>query len=147
MLGTHDLMVHDYGPGRRFASAHVEMAAEVSPMVSHDVIDNIEEAFRVEDNLMIVLHYDPIVTSDSSVSNMRAWLAENVKKVHPELSVHDLRLVPGPTHTNVIFDVLKPYSVSLSDSELKDRISAVVKEHQPDAVCKITVDHSYASTK
>lgn len=147
VLDTHDLIVHDYGPGRRFASAHVEMAAEIDPLKSHDVIDNIEEAFRTEENLLLVLHYDPIVTSDSAVGDLRRWIAENIRRIDARLSIHDLRIVPGPTHTNVIFDVLRPHGLDLSDEELAKRVSEVVKEHRPDAICKITVDDSYASSK
>ena len=145
VLGTHDLMVHDYGPGRRFASAHVEMPAEMDPMESHDIIGNIEEDFRANEGLPLVLHYDPIVTKDSSVGNMRAWLAKNITRVDEGLTVHDLRLVPGPTHTHVIFDVVRPHSCTYDDAELKARIATVVKEYQPDAVCKITIDDSYVS--
>ena len=147
VLDTHDLIVHDYGPGRRFASAHVEMAAEMDPLKSHDVIDNIEEAFRTEENLLLVLHYDPIVTSDSAVGDLRRWIAENIRRIDARLTIHDLRIVPGPTHTNVIFDVLRPADLELSDDELAERVSEIVKDHRPDAVCKITVDDSYASSK
>lgn len=147
VLDTHDLIVHDYGPGRRFASAHVEMAAEMDPLESHDVIDNIEEAFRTEDNLLLVLHYDPIVTSDSTVGGLRHWIADNIRRIDARLTIHDLRIVPGPTHTNVIFDVLRPHDLKLSDEELSDRVSEIVKEHRPDAICKITIDDSFASSK
>ncbi len=147
VVGTHDLMVHDYGPGRRFASAHVEMPASIDPMESHDVIDNIEEAFRAEDDLLMVLHYDPIATDDSAVGDMRAWISRNVKRVDERLTIHDLRIVPGPTHTNVIFDVVRPVEFDMADAELKQRVSAVVREHRPDAICKITVDVSYVSAK
>lgn len=147
VLDAHDLIVHDYGPGRRFASAHVEMAAEMDPLESHDVIDNIEEAFRTEDNLLLVLHYDPIVTSDSTVGGLRHWIADNIRRIDARLTIHDLRIVPGPTHTNVIFDVLRPHDLKLSDEELSDRVSEIVKEHRPDAICKITIDDSFASSK
>lgn len=146
VLGTHDLMVHDYGPGRRFASAHVEMAAEADPLESHDVIDNIEEDVREQDNVLLVLHYDPIVTADSAVGDLRSWIAENVRRVDERLTIHDLRIVPGPTHTNVIFDVVRPHGLDMSDAQLKGRVSEIVKEHRPDAICKITVDESYASS-
>lgn len=147
VMDTHDLIVHDYGPGRRFASAHVEMAAEMDPLKSHDVIDNIEEAFRTKDNLLLVLHYDPIVTSDAAVGGLRSWIADNIRRIDARLTIHDLRIVPGPTHTNVIFDVLRPADLPLSDVELERRVADIVKEHRPDAVCKITVDNSYASSK
>lgn len=147
VLGTHDLMVHDYGPGRRFASAHVEMAAETDPLESHDTLDNIEEAFKREDGLLMVLHYDPIVTTDTKTSEMRTWVADQVKTVDPRLTIHDFRTVPGPTHTNVIFDVVRPHDLSLSEDELKDRIAELVCAQYPKAICKITVDSSYVSAQ
>ncbi len=147
VAGTHDLMVHDYGPGRRFASAHVEMPAEMDPMESHDIIDNIEEAFRVEDNLLMVLHYDPIATEDSAVGELRERISQGVRTIDERLTIHDLRLVPGPTHTNVIFDVVRPHGLDMADSELKRRVSDIVLQHRPDAICKITVDDSFVSVR
>ena len=145
VLGTHDLMVHDYGPGRQFASAHVEMAAEADPMESHDLIDNIEQDFKNDEGLIVTLHYDPIVTDDPEVKNLRNQINELVKSIDPQLSIHDLRTVPGPTHANVIFDCVKPADFALSDDELKERISELVVKKHPKAICKITIDQSYIS--
>jgi len=145
VLGTHDLMVHDYGPGRQFASAHVEMAAEADPMESHDLIDNIEQDFKNDEGLIVTLHYDPIVTDDPEVKDLRNQINELVKSINPQLSIHDLRTVPGPTHTNVIFDCVKPADFELDDDELKQRISDLVTEKHPEAICKITIDQSYIS--
>lgn len=145
VLGTHDLMVHDYGPGRQFASAHVEMAAEADPMESHDLIDNIEQDFKNDEGLIVTLHYDPIVTDDPEVKNLRNQINELVKSIDPQLSIHDLRTVPGPTHTNVIFDCVKPADFALSDDELKERISELVVKKHPKTICKITIDQSYIS--
>jgi cation diffusion facilitator family transporter len=145
VLGTHDLMVHDYGPGRLFASAHVEMAAEEEVCKSHDVIDNIERDFLEHEGLHIVLHFDPILTADSKVQDLRAWLSEEVKILDPVLSVHDLRLVTGPTHSNLIFDVAAPHSFPLSDAELRAAIGALVKKSYPTYLCVITVDRNYAA--
>lgn len=147
VLGTHDLMVHDYGPGRQFVSAHVEMAAEADPLESHDLIDNIEQDFKTEYGFIVTLHYDPIVTDDPEVKDLRNQINELVKTIDPALSIHDLRTVPGPTHTNVIFDCVKPADLSLSDEELRARISALVTEKHPQAICKITIDQSYISSK
>lgn len=145
VLGTHDLMVHDYGPGRQFASAHVEMAAEADPMESHDLIDNIEQDFKNDEGLIVTLHYDPIVTDDPEVKDLRNQINELVKSINPQLSIHDLRTVPGPTHTNVIFDCVKPADFELDDDELKQRISNLVTVKHPEAICKITIDQSYIS--
>lgn len=147
VLGTHDLMVHDYGPGRQFASAHVEMAAETDPMESHDTLDNIEQAFKDDDGLIVTLHYDPIVTNDPHVVDMRNKIDAMAKSLDGEASIHDLRCVPGPTHTNVIFDCLHPAECALSPSEFKRKLGDMVVEEYPDAVPKITVDEDYVSAE
>ena len=147
VLGTHDLMVHDYGPGRQFASAHVEMAGEGDPFQQHDLLDNIEQDFKDDEGLVMTLHYDPIVTNDPKVRDMRHWIDLAVKGIDPALSIHDLRCVPGPTHTNVIFDCVRPAGFALSASELRKRISELVRERYPRAICKITIDDSYVSPR
>ena len=146
ILGTHDLMVHDYGPGRQFASAHVEMAAEGNVLESHDLIDNIEQDFKRE-GIIMTLHFDPIVTDDPTVKDLRNFIDSRVKEIDPRLSIHDLRTVPGITHTNVIFDIVRPRLFALHDDELAQRVSQIVAERQPDAICKITIDTSYVSTE
>ena len=147
VLGTHDLMVHDYGPGRQFASAHVEMAAETDPLESHDTLDNIEQAFKDDDGLIVTLHYDPIVTNDPHVVDMRNRIDAMAKSLDREASIHDLRCVPGPTHTNVIFDCLHPAECELSPGEFKAKLGEMVIAQYPDAVPKITVDEDYVSAE
>lgn len=144
VLGTHDLMVHDYGPGRQFASVHVEVAAENDVLESHDMIDNIERRFHEEMDLHLIIHMDPIVTKDEKVLDTRGYLAELVLSIHPDLSVHDLRMVPGNTHTNLIFDCVIPHELDGHEEEVKQRISALVKKDHPDYNCVITVDHSFS---
>lgn len=146
VLGTHDLMVHDYGPGRQFASAHVEMAGEADPFVAHDTLDNIEQDFKRSMGLTMTLHYDPIVTDDPEVRDMRHWVDLHVREIDPRLSIHDLRCVPGPTHTNVIFDCVRPHDLAMTDAELKGRIQATVSERWPKAVCVVNIDSSYVSS-
>lgn len=143
VLGTHDLMVHDYGPGRIFASVHVEMAAERDVLESHDVIDNIERDF-LREGLNLVVHFDPIVTSDSAVGDTRREISAIVEKIDERLTIHDLRMVPGPTHTNVIFDCVVPHKFSMSDEELKAEISRFVRQQHENYFCVITVENSYA---
>lgn len=143
VLGTHDLMIHDYGPGRQFASVHVEMAAENDVTESHDVIDNIERDF-IRDGLNIIVHFDPIITKDDMIHDLRHWLADEVKTIDCRLTVHDLRIVNGPTHTNLIFDCVVPVDFPETDTSLKKRISALVQEKYPTYYCVITLDKSYA---
>ena len=145
VFGTHDLMVHDYGPGRVFASAHVEMPAEASPLATHDLLDNIEQDFLARDGIVMTLHYDPIVTDDPDLTDLRNWVEGRARTLDAGLSVHDVRRVPGPTHTKVIFDVARPAGCPLSADEIRARMSGLVRERYPDAVCKITVDDSYVT--
>ncbi len=147
VLGTHDLMVHAYGPGRQFASAHVEMAGEGDPFAQHDLLDNIEQDFLTDDNLVMTLHFDPIVTDDPKVTDMRHWIALAVKDIDPRMTIHDLRCVPGPTHTNVIFDCVRPMECELTADELRDRVCTLVRGHYPKAICKVHVDESYVSPR
>lgn len=143
VLGMHDLMVHDYGPCRKFASVHVEMAAEEDVLVSHDMIDNIEKDF-LADGLNLIIHYDPILTKDSITHDIRKQVDTAVKSIDSALSIHDLRVVPGSSHTNLVFDCVSPHSVTLSDKELKAEICKKVKEIDGKYNCVITVDKSYA---
>ncbi len=145
VLGTHDLLLHDYGPGRRFGSVHVEMAAENDVLDSHDVIDDMERDFLKQHNLHMIVHLDPIVTSDPVVQDLRQWLAHAVTQIHPELSVHDLRVVKGKGHSNAIFDCIRPHDLSMSDDELKQALCRLVREHDPKFRCVITIDDSFAA--
>ena len=148
VLGTHDLMVHDYGPGRRFASVHVEMAAENDVMQSHDVIDNIERDFQENDHISLIIHYDPILTGDDAVGTAREWVKELVRSISPELSIHDFRMVQGPSHTNLIFDTVVPHNFPLSDAALRKRIQSLVETHDAGETkyyAVVTIDHSYAA--
>ena len=145
VLGTHDLMVHDYGPGRQFASVHVEMAAEGDAMKNHDVIDNIERDFMNDEGLHMIVHFDPISTKDNTVNELRIWIGEKVKGIDERLTIHDLRIVYGITHTNVIFDCVVPHNMDMTDKEVKKAINDMVKEKYPTYYCVITIDKSYAA--
>ncbi len=145
VLGTHDLMVHDYGPGRQFASVHVEVAAEADVLDSHDMVDNIERDLLRSDGIHMVVHMDPIVTADTETGAMRAFLTDCARRVDPVITVHDLRLVPGKTHTNAVFDCVVPPDFRLSDAEVCAAIRAEVHAQYPDIYCVITVDHSFIS--
>ncbi len=146
ILGTHDLMVHDYGPGQCFASVHVEMSAEMNVMRSHDIIDTIERDFHEQDHIHLIIHYDPIETGSEAVGTMRQWVTERVHAVSPLLSIHDFRMVKGALHTNLIFDVAAPSSYESTDAEIKQQIQRSVQENANGETyyCAITVDRSYA---
>ncbi len=144
VLGMHDLIIHDYGPCRKFASVHVEMAAESDVLECHDIIDNIEVDFLKNNGLHMIIHYDPILTEDPLVLDLRNQISQVVKKINPDLTIHDLRVVPGTTHTNLVFDCLASFDLKMTDTELRNEISKLVKENNPDFNCVITVDRNYS---
>lgn len=146
VLGTHDLMVHDYGPGRQFASIHVEISADIDALKGHELIDRIEQDFRKE-GLSVVIHYDPICNSDSELGEFRLWLEQEVKKIDPSLSVHDIRMVPCATHTNLIFDCVVPLSSQKSDRQVKEELTTIIRDSYPAYLPVIHIDRSYLSTK
>ena len=140
ILGIHDLIVHDYGPGRVFASIHAEVDSSVDILTSHELIDAIEQDFLENEGLAVVIHLDPIVTSDIRVGELRQWISEDVAQIDPRLSIHDLRIVPGENRTNVIFDCYEPYAVEIGEDELKTMISQHVSEKFPQYFCVIKID-------
>lgn len=146
VLGTHDLMIHDYGPGRKFASAHVEMAGEGDAFANHDLLDHIEQDFGDELGLVMTLHYDPIVTNDPEVHDMRHWIDLHVRRIDARLSIHDLRCEGDAADMTISFDCIKPAELAMTDEELLGRIRATVAERWPDAACEITLDSGYMSS-
>lgn len=141
VLGTHDLMVHDYGPGRRFASAHVEMPAELDPLASHETIDRIERDLAAE-RLPTVLHYDPIVTRGDG-TDLRGWLEGRLRLIDRRLSVHDVRQDGTGDEETVTLHCVLPHDVPMDDAELLRDILAAVAERRPGAACAVTIDHGY----
>ena len=143
VLGVHDLLVHDYGPGRQFASVHVEMSASEDPLASHDVIDNIERDFFEQEKLHLVVHYDPVATDDPRLPQMREFIAQAAKEIHPAITIHDLRIVPGVSHTNIVFDCVLPYSLELDGDTVKETIAGRVLDAHPNYYCVITTERSF----
>lgn len=143
VLNIHDLIVHDYGPGRMMISLHAEVSADGDLLQLHDVIDNAEHRLKKELGCMAVIHMDPIITNDAHTDALRMAVAEKVKAIDPRLTIHDFRIVPGPTHTNLIFDVVVPYDVKLTADEVRRRIGALVKELDENYFAVVQVDNSY----
>lgn len=144
VLGTHDLLVHDYGPGRQFASVHIEMAAEGDVLEAHDILDTIERDFNKE-GLHMIVHFDPIVTTGDKVSNLRTWISEKIAEIDSNLTIHDLKIVTCKTHTNVIFDCVMPPDFNMSKEELNEKICNIVSDEYPTYKCIITFDKSFAA--
>lgn len=144
VCGMHDLIVHDYGPGRQMISLHAEVPAEGNIMELHDVIDNIENELRETLGCEATIHMDPVVTSDEHVSETKAAMVSLIKAIDEELSIHDFRMVSGGTHTNLIFDILAPFGFRLTDEELLTEVLQSVHEHFGDNYYVVTkIDHSY----
>lgn len=140
ILGIHDLMVHDYGPGQCFASVHAEMDAHEDPLVCHDILDDIERDALRELRVHLVMHYDPVVTDDEELNHMRALIQSELHAIDPALTLHDFRMVRGPKHTNLIFDLVIPYSMEGKTVELKKRIDQRVQFEDGKYYTVITFD-------
>ncbi len=143
VLGIHDLMLHDYGPGRVFGSVHVEMPCETDVLTAHNVIDDIEKDFLYNDNINLIIHYDPIVTNDPRVTLYKNEVIEIVQAIDKDITIHDFRMVPGESHTNLIFDCVLPYGFRAKKKHLKEIISNRVQEKHPNHYCVIVFEYSY----
>lgn len=128
IVGVHDLIVHDYGPGRRVISLHAEVPAEGDILQLHDVIDNLETKLRAELGCLTTIHMDPVATKDERVLALKEQCKSIVKSIGDSLSLHDFRVVLGESHNNLIFDVVIPYEFALSDAETTKLIQEKVWE-------------------
>ena len=143
VVGIHDLVVHDYGPGRRMISLHAEVPSHKDIMKLHDMVDNAEMELREKLNCEAVIHMDPIVTNDSITKETRERVALLVSAIDPEFTIHDFRMVAGPTHTNLIFDVVVPHGCKLSASEVEERVKKSVRALDGNYFAVIKVESSY----
>lgn len=128
IVGVHDLMVHDYGPGRKVISLHAEVPAEGDILKIHDVIDNLEKKLAHECHCLATIHMDPVVTKDPRVQSLKAEVIELLHNIDEVIKMHDFRIVTGPTHTNLIFDIVIPFKHQIPEQELLDLIQQKVKK-------------------
>lgn len=145
IVGIHDLVVHDYGPGRRMASLHAEVPFNCSIFEIHDLIDNIESEIKEKFGCETVIHMDPIDTTDPKTISLKNELQTIINEEFPEVSFHDFRVVHGNTHTNLIFDIVKPYHLQISSKEICSTIKKRILEKNANHYCVICVDHDYTS--
>ncbi len=143
IIGIHDLIVHDYGPGRVMISLHGEVSAEGDINELHDVIDRAEDELREKLGCEAVIHMDPIAVSDKDVMEKFSFVSSIARGIDHDISVHDFRIVTGPTHKNLIFDILVPQSLHMRDDEVSDELNRRVTAKWPECHCIITVDKSY----
>ena len=142
--GVHDLVIHDYGAGRRMISLHAEVPADGNIIATHDAIDTIEQRLAKELSCHAVIHMDPLETDDWMVNSTKECIMKALQEhLHPGVTIHDFRMVTGPTHTNVIFDVLLPFDANMEAAAAKKRAVEIVKELDPTYNAVVTIDTSF----
>ncbi len=146
ILGIHDLVYHDYGPGRAMMSFHAEVPADGDFLAIHDLIDHIERELKTKHHIETVIHMDPVVC-DERTSQLREQVAALAREIDPVLTIHDFRITPGPEHTNLIFDVLVPHGFRLTDSQVRTELSGRIKALSERYFPVIQVDRSYVDLR
>ncbi len=147
VLGIHDLIVHNYGPGRILISLHAEVPADGDILTLHDMIDRIEHQLRDALDCHAVIHMDPVCVNDQETNRLKSLVLGYLEEISPRLTMHDFRIVAGPTHTNLIFDVAAPYDFPLQDSELIQAINQRIQQENPGFCAVIEVDKQYTSER
>ncbi len=147
IIGIHDLIVHNYGPGRVMISLHAEVPADGDILALHDMIDNVEHRLKEELHCAAVIHMDPVCTKDEQTLELKRVVTGIVKEVDPVLSIHDFRVVTGPTHTNLIFDMVVPFDFPVSDVDLADQIQKKIWKYNPVYFAVIEIDKAYTKVK
>ena len=143
IIGIHDLVVHDYGPGCRMISLHAEVSASENVLDIHDEIDNVEKELKETLGCDTVIHMDPVVTDDGITEETRERVAALMKCIDDQISIHDFRMVTGPTHTNVIFDVVVPYKFRLTDDQVRQKVETAVRTLDGNYYAVVNVEKSY----
>lgn len=143
ILDIHDLVVHNYGPTKTFATVHIEVDSKVDIMTSHDLSDNIERDFYKEMGIILVCHLDPVVTGDEETNMLKNDLISVLKNLDTNLSLHDFRVVKGFTHTNVIFDVVMPFDASYSQEQVKEIVNKKLQTYEKKYYAVIEFDTNF----
>lgn len=143
VAGIHDLVVHDYGPGRCMISLHAEVPGDHDIYELHNTIDHIERELRMKLGCEAVIHMDPIETDNEEVTRMKTLIATGVSQIDEKITIHDFRMVPGPTRTNLFFDVVVPYDTKLSQKDIHDQVETFISNLDGNYVAQIQVEQSY----
>lgn len=141
--GIHDLMVHDYGPGRRIISLHAEVMGNRNIYEIHNLIDHIERELNEKLSCESVIHMDPIETNNEEAAKMMRIVAEKVKEIDTQMTIHDFRMVSGPAYTNLIFDAVMPYGLKMSKDEVKQKIEDLVEDMEGNYLAVVQIDQGY----
>ena len=142
ITGVHDLIVHDYGPGRRMITLHAEVPASGDMLALHDVVDTVETELAEELHCLATIHMDPVSNDEETVA-LRREVERLVQQVDPGITIHDFRMVQGPTHTNLIFDALVPHGISLTDRETERRIKELVRGMEGNYFAVVRVEKGF----
>ena len=145
IIGVHDMIVHNYGPGRTFVSLHAEVPSDGDIVAIHDTVDNAEREIAKELGCLVTIHMDPVDVHDEHTAQLRENVSEIIKQINPDITFHDFRVVSGPTHTNLIFDIVSPMDCGLSDQELADTIADKIHQCNESYFAVINVDKDFAS--
>lgn len=143
IVGIHDLVIHDYGPGRRMLSLHAEVPADSDILEAHDVIDHIERELRDKYAVEAVIHMDPIVMGDEETDRARELVSSHARNIHPDITIHDFRMTCGPLHTNLIFDMVVPFDCQLTEEQLQNAISAAMKAEDERYFTVVEIDRPF----
>lgn len=143
ILGVHDMMLHNYGPNKIFASAHVEVDSSKDIFETHDQIDNIEREVKENMNIDLVLHMDPVKVNDPETELYRAKVVEAIHQIDPKWGFHDFRIVSGPTHANLVFDLVIPFEEKYTQEEIEEMLLKHI-ESDKKIYLVLTIDHPYA---
>ncbi len=143
IVGIHDLIIHDYGPGRGFVSLHAEVNGKGEIFELHDAVDQAEREIREKFGILATIHMDPIDCDNEQLNQLRDAVADKLTEIDPRIKIHDFRMVPGPTHTNLIFDALVPADLKASDGELSRRIAELVHRSWKKYYAVVDIDRSY----
>ncbi|MBE6539546.1 MAG: cation transporter [Ruminococcaceae bacterium] len=141
--GIHDLVVHDYGPGRVMISLHAEVPADADMLETHDAIDNIERRLRQELNCEAVIHMDPILTDDETTNRLKKIVADLLSTIGEGVSIHDFRVVTGPTHTNLIFDIVIPYELKMDKKTVTEKVNTLISTIDGNFYPVFNIDNVY----
>lgn len=143
IIGIHDLVIHSYGASRTFATVHAEISADENILKAHDTVDMIEHNVKKEFGIELVIHMDPVENNNELVVELNKTVRKIIAEISDELAIHDFRIVTGPTHTNIVFDVVVPYGFKYSNKQLKMMISDKIKEFNETYYAVITIDNSF----
>ena len=143
-LGVHDLMTHNYGVGRSFASVHVEVPCDTDIVKCHEQIDLCEKIVFERTGVHLTIHMDPVETDNEKLNFAKSTIAEKIREIHPELTIHDFRMTPkSDERTNLIFDVVIPAGLVTKNSDLREQIEKIAKDIDPTYCCVIEFDINY----